>query len=103
MKSGTRPFRHVSCSINHQAARNNSGELCNLGVDLLHSNLFPLLNQHCLHLGDCHNPLGHSAPSDSPLKDYPYAFNWVEIWRRQLFDFADALLFSLTACKMSTV
>ena len=28
----------VAPSINLQAARNNSGELCNLGVDLLHSN-----------------------------------------------------------------
>ena len=42
-------------SINLQEARNNSGKLCNLGADLLHSDLFSLLNRHCLHLGDCHN------------------------------------------------
>ena len=89
--------------INLQKARNNSGKLCNHGADLLHSDLFSLFDQHCLHLGDCHNPLGGSAPLDSPLNDCPYAFNWLKSGVDTYSNFRLPYFLSFTACKMSTV
>jgi len=71
----------VIASIDREAALHDFWKLCNLLIDFLYCDLFPLLLQNHLHLSNSSDAFRGSAPLYSALQNCPDAFNRVEIWR----------------------